>query len=89
MLTQISFRQDGRTHRVSLDSLPDGAGFYAFEQADGQGWRWTDGHARVQVPAGFAPDRDLVLDLQVTASLPAWTAPARQSSEANGRSAAA
>jgi len=89
MLAHISFRQDGRTHRIGLDSLPDDAGFHAFEQADGQGWRWTDGYARVQVPAGFVPDRELVLDLLVTASLPAWTAPGRQSSEATGRSAAA
>jgi hypothetical protein len=57
---------------VALDGLPDDAGFHALER-DGQWcWRWTDGQARLEVPAGFAPDAPLALELHVAASRPAW-----------------
>jgi hypothetical protein len=58
--------------------LPDGDGFHACERDRRHAWRWTDGHARMEVPAGFVPDEPLELELRVAAGQPAWRAPARQ-----------
>jgi autotransporter passenger strand-loop-strand repeat protein len=74
MLGSIAFIQDGATCELPLERLPEGAGFHALEQNGAQCWRWTDGRARLAVPAGFAPDRELVLELHVAASALAWLA---------------
>jgi hypothetical protein len=75
MLGSMAFIQDGATCEVPLEALPEGTGFHALELHGGQCWRWTDGRARLEVPAGFAPDRELVLELRVAASVLAWLAP--------------
>jgi len=72
MLARITFRQHGEPHEVALDGLPDNAGFHALEQDGRWCWRWTDGHARLEVPAGLAPDAPVELDLHVVASRPTW-----------------
>ncbi len=79
MLGRITFRQRGNPIGVALETLPDNAGFYALERDGRWCWRWTDGHARLDVPPGVAPDAPFELELHVAASRPAWLAPARQS----------
>jgi hypothetical protein len=75
MLQRIRFSQPGRACEVAVAALPDGDGFHALEQEGGGCWRWTDGRARLAVPAGFAADAALTLELQVGASMSAWLAP--------------
>ena len=84
MLGRITFLQDGVACEVALAGLPDDAGFHALEGDGGSCWRWTDGNARLEVPAGFAPDAPLTLELHVAASRPAWVAPAHQPATATG-----
>ncbi|MDR3660502.1 MAG: Hint domain-containing protein [Mycobacterium sp.] len=81
MLARITFRQRGNPIGVALDTLPDDAGFHALEQDDRWCWRWTDGHARLDVPPGIVADAVLELELHVAASRPTWLAPARQSDD--------
>jgi autotransporter passenger strand-loop-strand repeat protein/T5SS/PEP-CTERM-associated repeat protein len=79
MLARITFRQRGKPIGVALDTLPDDAGFHALEVDDRWCWRWTDGHARVEVPPDIVPDAPFELELHVAAIRPTWLAPARQS----------
>jgi T5SS/PEP-CTERM-associated repeat protein len=75
MLERIVFRQGGEECEIPLAALPAGVGFHAFESEGGRCWRWTDGHATLEVPAGFRPDRPLELELGVVAAQPTWVAP--------------
>ena len=75
MLRGIRFSQHGQVRDVGLAALPDGDGFHALEQDGGQCWRWTNGQARLGVPAGFAAGTALGLELEVGASVSAWLAP--------------
>jgi hypothetical protein len=79
MLARIAFLQRGNPFGVALDTLPDDAGFHALERDDRWCWRWTDGHARLEVPPGIVADAALELELHVVASRPAWLAPAQRS----------
>ena len=57
---------DGRLIACDLaDGAVAVAGWHAFEQQDGCGWRWTDGDATLMLPASDAPTR-LVLAIRAT-----------------------
>ena len=72
MLRRITLTQHDTPCDLPLDTLPDGAGFHPPEQNGALRWRWTDGRARMEIPAGFAADVPLLLDLEVAACVRAW-----------------
>jgi collagen type I/II/III/V/XI/XXIV/XXVII alpha len=58
--------------QIALADLPDGDGLYGLETADGGNSRWTDGNARLQLPAVFGRDGILLLDMLIDAAQPSW-----------------
>jgi hypothetical protein len=78
MLDQLILRRpSGQRCEISLGELPAGAGFYALEVEGTRCWRWTDGHACLALPSGYADGGRTVLDLHVVAAQLSW--PARPS----------
>lgn len=64
-------RVDGQP--LDLEDAAFGAGFMAVERHGDSAWRWTDGAARLTLPAGEGP---ALLELRLTMTAPAWTRPA-------------
>jgi autotransporter passenger strand-loop-strand repeat protein len=83
MVERIVLRRPGWRQEIALDSTAFGDGFYPVEHDD-QGvarrddqevartWRWTDGSARLVLPANVARDGKLVVDLHIVAVQESW-----------------
>jgi autotransporter passenger strand-loop-strand repeat protein len=73
MLDQVMLRRPpGQQCEISLGELPADAGFHALEVEGVRRWRWTDGHARLAIPPGYADGGRAVLDLHVAAVRSSW-----------------
>jgi hypothetical protein len=73
MLDQVILRRPPGQHcEIALGELPAGAGFHALEVEGARRWRWTDGHACLVLPNGYAAGGGAVLDLHVAAAALSW-----------------
>jgi hypothetical protein len=73
MLDQVMVRRPpGQRCEILLGELPADAGFHALEVDGARRWRWTDGHACLAIPNGYADGGRAVLDLHVAAVQPSW-----------------
>ena len=69
---RIILRCAGLRHAIGLDSIPANRGFHALERAGARAWRWTDGEARLVLPADIAAGPGRFLDLHIVAIQPSW-----------------
>jgi hypothetical protein len=73
MVEHIILRRPNWRHELRLDRLPEGQGWHAPENHGPRHWRWTNGKARLDLPA--RTDAILLLDLRIGAAQPAWRHP--------------
>ena len=78
MIERIILRRAGWREDIPLDALPAGEGLHPLESHGARSWRWTDGGARLALPAGLARDGGLLLDLHIAAAQESWVQAGRR-----------